>query len=215
MEIQEETPKKNEKEGEGEQKTFMGYLLPSNPMVISLIGVFGALSCIMTMIIIFSVPATQGYINLGDAAVMISGLLFGPVVGGIAGGVGSCLADIFLGFPIYAPATLIIKGLEGVVVGLIADPKKTHDRINIRDILAVLIGGLIMIFGYLVYEIILYGLAAAIFEAIFNGFIQYGVAIGIALLITIPIRKNLTQALPQVFDKVFIDQQTENKTRDT
>lgn len=52
--------------------------------------------------------------------VYITALLFGPLVGAFAGGVGSTLADIFLGYPYYAPATLIVKACEGAVVGVLA-----------------------------------------------------------------------------------------------
>jgi len=51
--------------------------------------------------------------------VCTTALLFGPIVGGIAGGLGSMLADLILGYAHYAPATLVIKGFEGVVVGFL------------------------------------------------------------------------------------------------
>ncbi|TXT66670.1 MAG: putative membrane protein [Promethearchaeota archaeon] len=186
-----------------DKKTFYGYTLPSNPLVIALIGIFGALTCVLTMVPKIPVPATQGYINIGDAAVMLTSLLFGPVIGSIGGGVGSALADIFLGYPIYAPATLIIKGLEGLVVGLISNPKKTVRRIHYKDVLAVLIGGLIMVFGYFLYEIILFGIAAALTEIVLNGLIQYGIGMGLSLVITYPLRKNLKTSIPQVYDNIF------------
>lgn len=205
---QKEISKSNESEKKEDRATIMGYYLPTNPLVIALIGIFGALIFVITFYIQIPIPATQGILNLGDAAVMLTGLLFGPVVGGLAGGIGSCLADVIL-CPIYMPATLIIKGLEGFIVGFIADPKRTHKRINYRDILAVVVGGLIMVFGYLIYEIILFGLAAAFVEVILNGFVQYAGGMAVSLLLTIPIRKNLTQALPQVFDNVFIETKSE------
>jgi uncharacterized membrane protein len=59
--------------------------------------------------------------------VYTTALLFGPLVGGFAGGVGSTLADFFLGYPHYAPATLIVKACEGVVVGVLA---KRKPRLN-------------------------------------------------------------------------------------
>ena len=115
------------------RKNFMGYLLPTEPLSLSTIGIFAALTCVITMVIAFPIPATNGFINIGDAIVMITGLLFGPLIGGISGGVGSALADIILGYTIYAPATLIIKGIEGFLVGLIADPKEYRLRIDYRD----------------------------------------------------------------------------------
>ena len=118
-----EESKTSEKRFQMLEKTFLGYYLPTNPFVISLIAIFAALTCVMTMTIEIPVLATGGYINIGDFIVMFTGLMFGPIIGGLAGGIGSCLADIFLGWPLYALPTLIIKGLEGFVVGIIANPK--------------------------------------------------------------------------------------------
>jgi uncharacterized membrane protein len=185
-------------------KNFMGYSYPADTLTISMIGIFAALICVLTMIIAVPIPATQGFINIGDAGVMITGLLFGPIIGGIAGGIGSALADIFLGYTIYAPATLIIKGLEGFIVGLIANPKKNYKKLNYRDILAVLIGGSIMVLGYLLYEIVIFGFPAAIYEFVFNTIVQFGVSVIIAIIFAKTVRRSIIDSLPQVFDKIFV-----------
>jgi len=186
------------------KREFNGYLLPKNSLSLSIVGIFSALICLLTMVISIPIPATQGFINIGDAGVMITGMMFGPIIGGIAGGVGSSLADIFLGYTVYAPATLLIKGLEGFLVGLIADPKKKNTRINFKDILAVIIGGITMSFGYFLYEIILFGISGALYEIFLNLIIQFGLGAIIAILFVITIRKNISDNLPQVFDKIFL-----------
>ena len=66
------------------------------------------------------VPATYGFFNIGETMVYTSAIVMGPIVGGFAGGVGSALADIFLGYGSYAPGTLVIKGVEGFIVGYLA-----------------------------------------------------------------------------------------------
>ena len=207
-----EVTSKNDKEKhfQYEGKTFMGYLYPTNSLSISTIGIFAALICVLTMLIIIPIPATQGFINIGDAGVMIAGLLLGPVIGGLAGGIGSALADIFLGYTIYAPATLIIKGLEGFVIGIIANPRKNNRKLTIRDILAVIVGGSIMVTGYFIYELILFGFPAALYEFILNGLVQFVLSAIIALFFTRTFRKNIIDALPQVFYKIFILDITEN-----
>ena len=184
-------------------KAFYGYMLPKNSLIVSIIGIFAAFTCVLTFIVPITIPATQGYINLGDIGVMISGLLFGPIIGGIAGGIGSALADLFIA-PIYAIPTLIIKGLEGLIVGLIANPKKHYLKLNYRDFLAVIFGGLVMVFGYLLVEIVLYGFPSALFEFFFNGTIQFGLGVSSALIFAFVARKNIVNSLPQVFDKVFL-----------
>ncbi|MBY8985636.1 MAG: ECF transporter S component [Candidatus Lokiarchaeota archaeon] len=186
------------------KKGFMGYLLPTNTLSLSIVGLFSALICVLTMIISIPIPATQGFINIGDAGVMITGMMFGPIIGGIAGGVGSSLADIFLGYTIYAPATLVIKGLEGFLVGLIADPKNMKSRINYRDVFAVIIGGITMTYGYFLYEIFFFGGPGALYEFFLNGIIQFGLGGIIAIVFIITARKNIRDNLPQVFDKVFL-----------
>ncbi len=76
-----------------------------------------ALVAAATMVIRIPVPATQGYINLGETAIYLSALLLGPVHGLIAGGVGSALADLLGGYPHFAAFTLVIKGIEGGLAG--------------------------------------------------------------------------------------------------
>jgi uncharacterized membrane protein len=187
------------------EKAFLGYYLPTNPFAISLIAIFAALTCVMTMTIDIPVPATGGYINIGDFFVMFTGLMFGPIIGGLAGGIGSCLADIFLGWPLYALPTLIIKGLEGFVVGIISNPKKESIRINLRDIIAVIIGGLIMVSGYFIVEafIMNYGVINASIEVPGNLF-QFIFGAVASILFVTAIRKNIVTSLPQVFEKLFV-----------
>ena len=70
-----------------------------------------------------------------------------PIVGGFAGGVGSAISDIVSGYAYFSPFTLVIKGVEGLIAGLIAN------RISgKRDIIAVVIGGAEMVTGYFLAE---------------------------------------------------------------
>ncbi|MBO3839804.1 MAG: ECF transporter S component [Thermoproteota archaeon] len=76
-----------------------------------------ALVFVATSSISIYIPATRGYFNLGDSMVFLTAILFGPIVGGVAGGIGSMLSDVFLGYTVYAPATLVVKGVEGFITG--------------------------------------------------------------------------------------------------
>ena len=84
------------------------------------VAVFTALVFVATSIIAVETPATRGFFNFGETMVYTAALIGGPVVGAVAGGVGSALADLYLGYSYYAPGTLVIKGLEGLIVGYIA-----------------------------------------------------------------------------------------------
>lgn len=88
----------------------------NKPILIAQIAVFSALVFVATTIIKIPIPATGGYFNIGEGIIFAAALLFGPLVGGIAGGVGAALADV-IAFPIFAPATLIIKFFEGAITG--------------------------------------------------------------------------------------------------
>ncbi len=156
---------------------------------IAAIGIMAALTTIATMTLTIPIPATQGYFNLGDAIVMISALVFGPIVGGVAGGVGSALADLLGGWYTWVPFTLIIKGLEGAVAGYIGG----RQQINyVQILIAWLIGGIIMVIGYFSVQVMLYGLPAAMVEIPFNmvQMISSGI-IGIPLSIIIRRRLRL------------------------
>ncbi len=196
-------------------KNFLGYLLPNNVLLISMIGIFTALNFVITYWIQIPIPATGGYINIGDITVMFTALLFGPIIGGIAGGLGPMLADIFSPYIIYAPATVVIKGIEGFLIGLISNPKDCKGRVSYRDIIAVLIGGILIPLGYFVYEAFILGLGVAVALVEMPGnFFQFGFAvIGSILLITTS-RKNIIESLPQVFDKIFISIETENSEQE-
>jgi uncharacterized membrane protein len=100
------------------------------PFDLAATAVFTALVFVATVVFSIYVPATEGFFNIGESMVFLSAILFGPLVGAFAGGVGSMLADLFLGFPHYAPGTLIIKACEGAVVGLIKkrNPKFSSKR---------------------------------------------------------------------------------------
>jgi len=85
-----------------------------------------ALVALATMSIQIPVPQTRGYINLGDTVIFVFAMLFGARIGALAGGVGSALADLLTGYAHWAPFTLVIKGIEGLLVGLLASGEKSY-----------------------------------------------------------------------------------------
>ncbi|MHA2183917.1 MAG: ECF transporter S component [Promethearchaeota archaeon] len=194
-----------ENKNKGVRYAFYGYMLPNNSLSISIIGIFTALNFIFTFWLQIPIPATGGYINIGDTVVMFTALLFGPIIGGIAGGLGPMLADILSPYVIYAPATLVIKGIEGFLIGLISNPRDSEERISYRDIIAVLIGGILIPFGYFIYEAFILGLGVAIaFVEIPGNFFQFGFAAVASILLILASRKTIIESMPQVFDKIFI-----------
>ena len=100
-------------------------------------------------------------------------------------------------------ATLLIKGAEGFIVGIISNPKKKKKRVDGRDVVSVILGGLIMVVGYFVYEVFLFGLNIALVEVFLNGLIQFGVGAILALLFILTARKNISESISQVFERIY------------
>lgn len=124
-------------------------------------ALFMALTCIATMIIKLPTPGTGGYVHLGDAFVILSGILLGPVYGAVAGGIGSALADLLGGYFVYVPITLIVKAAMAAGVGLIYHKfaKNLHNSI-VKCILCGVYATVLVAAGYLFFESFMYGSAA-------------------------------------------------------
>lgn len=159
------------------------------PLVqLSLVTIMTALVAVGTLILRIPNPM-GGYFNVGDVMIFVSALTFGPFVGGFAGGVGSAIADM-IGFPLFAIPTLIIKGLEGFIAGLVTDKKGV-----LRDVLAVVVAGSEMIIGYFLVELypLDWGLGGALAEVPGNV-----AQIVIGGIIGIPIALVLRRRLPEI-----------------
>ncbi len=128
---------------------------------IAMLAILSALTTVATLVFLVPYPSTQGYFNLGDVMVMISGLLLGPVGGFIAGGGGSAIADLIAG-PVFAPITLISKGCEGFLVGLCSQRARKASRLTLWDVLGVILGSLAMLTGYLLGEMYILGISYAV-----------------------------------------------------
>ena len=126
-----------------------------------LAALFAALTYVATNIIHVPIPATDGYINLGDCVVLLGAFLLGPVYGAAAGGIGSALADILYGYAVFAPGTFVIKALIAVIAAAIL--KALGSKTKAAPIVASIAGEAWMVLGYFLYESIFlgYGLAAA------------------------------------------------------
>ena len=126
-----------------------------------------AVTAVATLAIRLPNPATQGYINLGDAVVLSTALAFGRRTGGLAGGLGSALADLLSGYAIWAPWTLVIKGVEGTVVGIVAAWGQTRlsgwSRIGVL-VISLITGSIAMVGGYYLAGRFLFGPVAATTE---------------------------------------------------
>ena len=120
--------------------------------------------------------AISGYFNLGDGFILLFSSFLGPLPAFLVGGLGSSLADL-IGYPIYFFPTLLIKGLEAVVVAYLF--KKFSKKAQIP---AYLLGTGIMIFGYFVTKAYLKGSIAIALTGIPGNVIQGAAGLVIAFL---------------------------------
>ncbi len=123
-----------------------------------LTALFCALTTVATTVIAIPVTGTQDYINIGDSMIFAGAYLLGPFAGAIIGAIGSALGDLILGYYYWIPFTIIIKGLEGFVFGLLIKfliPKKKVLS-YVLTVVYSLLSGLIMVIGYFIANLILY-----------------------------------------------------------
>ncbi len=133
----------------------------TNLNTLVLMGVLMAMTVVMTMIIRIPVPATQGYIHLGDSMVILSVFILGKGKGALTGGLGAALADILGGYATFAPITFCAKALLALVLGLFMDivsrPATKKGTGKALAVLGAVLGGIVMIAVYYVAEGFMYG----------------------------------------------------------
>ena len=117
-----------------------------------LAAMFAALTTVMTMVIQVPSPM-QGYVNLGDCAVLLSAWVLGPVYGGAAAGIGSMMADIISSYTHYAPGTLVIKAAMAVVAAVVfqAAKNKSCGKQLAAQVTGGIMAEIIMVLGYFGY----------------------------------------------------------------
>ncbi len=132
--------------------------MKTNTQKIVTASMLAALCCVATMIIKIPSPL-KGYINLGDCVVLLSGWLLSPAYGFAAAGLGSALADVFSGYIVYAPATLLIKGVMAIIAHFCF--KVLHNKLGNTPsrIIGGILAEIVMVLGYFVFEGFLYGFA--------------------------------------------------------
>lgn len=114
-------------------------------------SIVAALMTALCFVATYAVPIPTpngGYIHAGDAFVLLSGILVGPLLGFLAAGIGSALADMAAGFSIFIPATFLIKGAMAALVAAL--PFKNKRTIWLSFVLA----EVIMLLGYAWFDYI-------------------------------------------------------------
>ena len=90
--------------------------ISSISLQVALMAIMTALVTIVTYYLPIPIPITGGFFNLGEGIIYTTAIMFGPFLGGFAGGVGAATADMLLGYGEFVPITLITKFLEGTKI---------------------------------------------------------------------------------------------------
>lgn len=173
--------------------------MKNNTKKLTTCAVFAAIICVVTTFVAVPAPAI-GNVNLGDIFILCAAWLLGPL-GAAAAGIGACLADLFSGFAIYAPATLVIKALMALVCyySFVYLEKAIKNQVVSRLISAILAEG-VMVLGYFIYESFIYGVTAAVASIPFN-LAQGSICLVVGTACCLLLFKNSTV---QKFSKEFV-----------
>lgn len=166
----------------------------NNLKKIAYTGVLAALIFIGTEL---HIPTAIGHINLGDLVILLASYILGPLAF-FPAAIGSTLADLLAGYPQYAVATFLIKGVMGLVAGLLLKRNKEGKVSFIRKLSVSVIAELIMIAGYFAFESLpfMYGVEAAWGSVIPNGIQASAAVVGAVPLMYV-----------KLFDKYQLSQQ--------
>ena len=107
-------------------------------------GIFAALVFVCTAFV--QIPSHAGYVHVGDAFIYLAACLLPWPYAAAVGVIGSTLADVLTGFAIWAPASLVIKGLSVFAFG------RRGKIASLRNLLALIPAWILCIGGYYAYE---------------------------------------------------------------
>lgn len=103
----------------------------------------GLMAAIVFVVSMFRFPFLGSKIHFGNTMCLLSGLLFGPISGGLSAGIGSTLVDVTSGYPFWeAIITFVSKFAMGAVAGLIGCLLRKKASTRAVRIVFVVIGGI-------------------------------------------------------------------------
>lgn len=155
---------------------------------LALTGVFGALVILLTLIHIPS-PLGIGYIHMGDMAIYVACAFLPFPYAAVSAGFGSAIADLLVeGGAIYAPVTLVVKGLTGLVVSLLFH----HKKLRIWQVITFdFVGALIINIGYWGANMLFFGQTlTAVISTIGFDLIQTAIGLPLGVVFTVVMLSN-------------------------
>ncbi|HAV52107.1 MAG TPA: ECF transporter S component [Leuconostoc mesenteroides] len=153
---------------------------------ITILATIIAFNIALSYIVKIPVPATNGFVNLVEAGIFLAALLGGARSGLIVGGLSGLLLDLLAGYPQWMIFSLIIHGIEGLIVGYFGYKKHITSQV-----IGLIIGSFIMVVGYMLAGAMLYNWTAGL-ESIIGNIAQAVMGLIVALVL-VPVFKKLPQ----------------------
>lgn len=158
-------------------------------MILSAMGI--ALVFVATLLLNIKLPITAngGLVHLGTGMLFIFSILFGPKKGAIAGAFGMGLFDLVSGWTLWAPISLVARGLQGYVVGKIAWSNGRKGNSTTFNVIAMTVSVPVMLVGYYIGESILFKSLAVPLASIPGNLVQNAVGIAVAIPVCVLLKK--------------------------
>lgn len=142
------------------------------------------MSALMTAVVLATTLFTKidmsiGYINLGDFVIMMISCIAPFKIAMIAAGLGSALADVLLGYPVYFFFSLIIKMCEVVIIHYLMK----HKVFKKWNIVPFVCAGVFMALAYGGANAMIYGDFNTIFASVLSDLPQGLVSAGLATIL--------------------------------
>lgn len=147
-----------------------------------IISMLTALTVVLSLLFIFPVPATNGFVTLAEVGIYTAAYLLGPLGGFWVGALSGGMIDLFAGYPQWIFASFIIHGLQGAVAGYFF--KKNSKWLQGTGFV---VASLVMVIGYALATGMMYAWPAGV-ASIFGNVIQniFGVTLTLLLIASMP-----------------------------
>ena len=130
-------------------------------------ALLAAIICLVTGYILHIPTPNGGYAHIGDTFIYLAAVLLPKPYAALAAAVGAGMADVLTGAANWAFATIIIKPIL-----VLFFTNKSDKIINVRNVFAAIIAGIVGTVLYMVAEGIMYGSFVAAFALSLVGLIQ-------------------------------------------
>lgn len=98
-----------------------------------------------------------GLIHMGNTMLFTAAIVFGPRKGAAAGAFGMALFDALSEWAAWAPFTFVVRGVMGYIIGRVAYMNNKSGKSWAYNLLGILLGGIWMLAGYYLSEVIMTG----------------------------------------------------------